>query len=388
MNRKVLFVHDGPILCNQEQDEFYAVHYNNTIVERYSFFGKEVSFLMRKKMILDSEKNKFSRINHESFRFIDVPNFKSIKSYSNKSKAEVIIKNAVNSHDVIILRLPSAIGSIAFEYAKEMGKPVLIEMVACVYDALWNYDWRGKVIAKSKMIKYQNILLKASHVIYVTDRFLQQRYPSKNKQIGCSDVVLSEFDESLINKRIEKIKNSKGILILGTVAAIDVPYKGQDDVIKVLAKLKDSGIDFKYKIVGQGDPIRLNKIIKKLKIEDNVEIIGSLTHDKVFEFLDHIDVYIQPSKQEGLPRAVVEAMSRGCPVIGSDLAGIPELIGQEALFQPGNRKELIALLKKLDKRKMEQWAKENFHKANFFHKDILDNKRIEFYKEFIEDYKI
>ena len=41
---------------------------------------------------------------------------------------------------------------------------------------------------------------------------------------------------------------------------------------------------------------------------------------------DNIDVFIMPSLQEGLPRSMVEAMSRGCNVIGSRVGGIPELL--------------------------------------------------------------
>ena len=143
----------------------YAEVYGE-IIERYSFFGSTVSFLMRFQGINEKEAINYTKINHPAFNFIEIPNFKSIKTFYKKSKAIKIIKDAVDQHDVIILRLPSASGTIAFEYAKSINKPILIEMVACVYDALWNYDWRGKLLAKYKMRKYQSILQKASHVIY------------------------------------------------------------------------------------------------------------------------------------------------------------------------------------------------------------------------------
>ena len=44
--------------------------------------------------------------------------------------------------------------------------------------------------------------------------------------------------------------------------------------------------------------------------------MGGVPHNKIFQLLDDIDLYIQPSLQEGLPRSVVEAMSRACPIIG------------------------------------------------------------------------
>lgn len=383
--KKVLFVHDGPMYTNADKSIFYGVHYNDILVERYSYFGDKVSFMMRSTVVSELQAKKYSVIQHPAFSFIEVPNFKSLSSYFKKSIAEKIIKKAVDEHDIIVLRLPSAIGSIAFDYAKSINKPILIEMVACVFDALWNYDWRGKLIAKYKMHKNQTILQNASHTIYVTDEFLQKRYPTKGKSIGCSDVIVNNLEVSILNKRLLKIENSPKILVLGTVAAIDVPYKGQSYVIKALSILKKQNVFYKYKIVGQGDPARVMNIIKECDVEDLVEVIGPLQQEKVFDFLDNIDLYIQPSKQEGLPRAVIEAMSRACPILGSNIAGIPELLNKESLFEAGNIQEIVKLLKQLNKLTMEQWSRENFVKAETFKKAILDVKREEFYKEFLQD---
>ena len=383
---KVLFIHDGPILGDSNRKEFYGVHYNNEIVERYSFFGSTVSFLMRFQQIEESDAVRYSKITHPAFNFIEIPNFKSIKTFYKKSRAIKIIKDAVDKHDVVILRLPSAAGTIAFEYAKSINKPILIEMVACVYDALWNYDWRGKLLANYKMRKYQKIIKNTSHVIYVTENFLQSRYPTEGKSLGCSDVVLKDIDENILKERLTKIDEKKEQLVLGTVAAIDVPYKGQASIIKLLAQFDD--LNFKYKIVGQGKPDFLNKLIDQYQLKNKVEVIGSLSHNEVFNFLDTIDVYIQPSKQEGLPRSVVEAMSRACPVIGSNIAGIPELINKDALFEAGNLASIRNTINLLNKENQIKWAKENYLKAQNYVKEILDQKRTDFYNEFKNDYNI
>ena len=111
--------------------------------------------------------------------------------------------------------------------------------------------------------------------------------------------------------------------------------------------------------------------------------MGSLSLDKMNNFYDDIDIYIQPSKQEGLPRAVIEAMSRGCVVIGSDIAGIPELIQGDCLFKKGNVDSLITTLERVLKMNMEKLAKENFYKAQLYDKNILENKRKNFYDDFL-----
>ena len=388
MEKKVLFVHDGPVLTNNELTVFYGVHYNNELINRYMFFGDKVSFLMRHQKINDDQASGYSKITNPAFNFIDLPNFKSIKTYHKKTQSIKIIKKAIDEHDVIILRLPSAAGTIAFQYAKSINKPILIEMVACVYDALWNYDWRGKLLAKYKMRKYQSILKNASHVIYVTNHFLQNRYPTNGKSIGCSDVILNNLDQSILEKRLNRIENFSNQIILGTIGAVDVIYKGQAQVIEAIAKRNSENKTFKYKIVGQGNQKRLKNIININKVENKVEMLGALPHNQIFNLIDDLDIYIQPSKTEGMPRAIIEAMSRACPVLGSNIGGIPELINKDALFEVGNVHQIKSILQAIDKEKLKSWAIENFENAKKFNKETLDQYRTSFYNQFKTDFNL
>lgn len=101
-------------------------------------------------------------------------------------------------------------------------------------------------------------------------------------------------------------------------------------------------------------------------VADQIKIIGQMPHDKVFTWLDSIDIYAQPSRQEGLPRAMIEAMSRGIPCIGAKTAGIPELIDNKYIFT--NSKTEVEEISKLllDMRSegciMENWLSKIFMK--------------------------
>lgn len=388
MGNKVLFVHDGPLFVSKEGREFFGNQINDNLIDRYRSLGKTVTFLMRSRVIADSEQDNYSLIRHPDFRYINIPHFQSLKSYHTIKKAKSIIHKAINKHDVIIVRLPSAAGVIAFKEAKKQNKPMLIEFVACVYDSLWNYDWRGKILAKYKFIVLRNLMKNASHTIYVTDAFLQSRYPSQGKSIGCSDVELQCLDDEFLLSRLENIKIKQPPFKLATVAAIDVIYKGQADVIRAIAALKQREIYFKYDIIGQGNPERLQNLIDKLKLNDQVTIIGSLPHDQVFKELIDIDLYIQPSKTEGLPRAVIEAMSMGCSVAGSNVGGIPELLNPDCLFQPGSIEEIADTIISFTPEKLKIEAKRNFKFAKQYQIDTLKQKRDDFYKTFLRDFKL
>ena len=61
----------------------------------------------------------------------------------------------------------------------------------------------------------------------------------------------------------------------------------------------------------------------------------------VTEQLDAADVFVLPSRQEGLPRAMIEAMARSLPCVGSDVGGISELIPDWVV--PPNDPQALAL---------------------------------------------
>lgn len=386
-DRKVLFIHDGPLYYDELTKIYFGIHYDENLIKRYSFFGKYVSFLMRLRILPSGESIKYSQINSSNFSVIEIPNFKSLRHYlSNKAKAKRIIEAAVIEHDVIIIRMPSAAGTIAYHLARKNNKPVLIELVACVFDALWNYDWRGKMQAYYKRFIYRRMMMDAEHTIYVTNRFLQERYPTKGKSIGCSDVELEQADDSILENRLKKILKRNGPIVLGTIAALDVPYKGQSDVIKAIGKLKEEGVLFIYKLVGQGDQRTLKVAAERNDVQDLVEFKGSLPHSNIFNFLEEIDVYIQPSKLEGLPRAVIEAMSRACPSLGSNIPGIRELIDKDCLFDAGKINQITKKLKVINNYWLQEQASKNFEKAKEYQKEKLTSRREVFYNQCLVDW--
>src|SRR5690625_2984988 len=388
MSRKVLFVHDGPLYTNKKS-EVFGIHYTEEIKQRYLQLGDSVTFCMREKKIHNSRETKFSRISDKDFEFIPFPNFKSLSTYlANKPKAKKIIETAVQNHDVLVARMPSASGTIAIKTARKYKIPYLVEMVACTYDAYRYYNWKGKLVAPYKLRKIQKVIKDCSYVIYVTKDFLQNRYTTKVKSIHCYNVKLKPISREVLNERLDRIidgQNRNVTLTLGSIGVIDVKYKGQADVIRALHKLKQQSLIYKYKIVGQGDPSRLQNLIDKLGMSDEIEIVGSLPSEKINDFLQTIDIYIQPSKTEGLPRALIEAMSMACPAAGSKVGGIPELLNSDCLFEAGNINEIADIIKSFTGEKLLKKAKRNYKEAKLYRTETLERRRTEFYETFLKE---
>ncbi len=386
MGYKVLFAHDGP-LQHDGAGRFYGVTLGNTLKDRFLNLGSEVTFMLRTRKLHAGEEQRFSQIDPDHFHVVDVPDFKSMRNYLKLHKrAKVLVEKTVAEHDIVVARLPSAIGSMAVRAARRIGKPYMVEYVACTFDAYWNYNWKGKLIAHYKMMQQKALVKDVPFIIYVTRQFLQGRYPSSGKQTNCSNVEINAAPEADLIERLAYIEthNPDKPIVLGTVAALNVAYKGQDDVLKAIAKLRQQRKSFTYRLVGHGSAERLRKLADNLGISDAVEIIGPLKHSEVFDFYRSLDLYIQPSKQEGLPRSVIEAMSVSCPVLGSSIAGIPELLNPEMLFTPGDVDGIVKRLLAINSDILVNEAKRNHDEALLYTKTALMRRRLAFYKEFLE----
>ena len=389
--RKLLFCYDGPIK-RDEKNQYYGSALNDELFSRYEIIADDIKIAIRVKEIEENQaKNKFLKISSEKYKIVQCPNISSIKGQIfNIKKCKEILKKEIKETDYVIVRLPSIIGNLAVDIAKKVNKPYLIELVGCPWDALWNYSLKGRIFAPVMTYMTRKRIKNASHVLYVTKEFLQKRYPTNGKSINCSNVLLNDIDEKKLEIRKEKIYRDKEnpVKVIATTAAVNVKYKGQKYVIKAINELKKRGKIFEYWIIGGGDNSYLKKFVKRYKLEKQIKFLGSLPHNKVFEKLEDVDIYIQPSKQEGLPRALIEAMSVGCLCIGSQTGGIPELLEERYIFKKGNVKQLVNIISNVKTEDYMEQGKKNFKTSQNYEKETLKNRRDNFYKEFANDRSI
>ena len=381
----VAYFAGGP-LVEDKNGKLYGISYNDKLLSRYLSFCDDLELCMRKKK--QDEVTGLSEITLPNVHFTEVIDLTPIRNFPKSYLARKTINEVIDRCDGIIIRLPSTTGRIAIRCCRKKKKPFLVEMVGCPWDALWNHSWKGKILAAPITLMTKHETKIAPAVIYVTNEFLQRRYPTKGKQIGCSDVEFEDIDESILKKRKMKIQSHTGTIIIGTTAAVNVKYKGQHFIIRALGELKKRGItNYKYQLVGNGSQDYLKRIAKECDVEDQVELMGGMSHEDVFKWLDSIDLYVQPSKQEGLPRALVEAMSRGLPAFGSNTGGIPELLDPSCIFKKGHdcEQRIINVLESFDKDKMLSQSVKNYETAHHYRKEELEERRNKFYKGFFEN---
>jgi len=305
---------------------------------------------------------------------------KSLKAFV-KGDMKGEIEGEIAKADLVVARVPSIVAYKAAAIAGKYNKKYMVEVVGCAWDAYWNYSAFGKLVAPIAYFKMKKAVAHADYASYVTEKFLQKRYPCSCPSIHASNVLINECSNEVFEKRKAKIAAGahREKLVLATCAAVDVAYKGQEYVIKAIPKLNSMGIRVEYRLAGFGSNERLRTIAEAAGVSDQVVFLGALSRAGVFSTVDEADIYIQPSLQEGLPRSVIEAMSRACPALGARTAGIPELIDDECVFTPANPDDTAKKIAYMYNADLSLYAEHNFRKAQEYLAEVLEERRNTYY---------
>lgn len=381
-----LFCFDGP-LYKDKNGIYCNVTLTNEMFARYFSVVDELYIVVR-----TFSKNKtYKEMNMkplvlEKMKVIEVDNFNTIHGFIlGKKFFKRKIGKLLSKVDLIFARMPSQTSNVVLEIAYKMNKPYLVEVGGCAWDSFWNHGLLGKIIAPYMFFSARRNIKYANYATYVTKKFLQHRYPTIGVSSNCSNVYLSTVDDSVLEERLTKIKtfDITHPVFGQAVNSVDVKYKGEHFILKAMKALKEKGMIAEFQVVGPGNGDFLKKEAQKYGVEEQLKLIGTLQKEEMTEWYKRIDLYVQPSQQEGLPRSVIEAMSVGCSAIGSKIAGIPELLDRECLFAPKKNKQIVeSLLWILTRNNLASQAKTNFIRAKEYNLRDIEQRRNDVFKKY------
>jgi glycosyltransferase involved in cell wall biosynthesis len=229
------------------------------------------------------------------------------------------------------------------------------------------------------------LLEAASAVTYVTDAYLQGRYPAP------AGAIVSAFsDVALSTESFRKRPRSAGefgdaparLLFAGTM---EQSYKGLDTLLAALALLRSEGRNIVLRIAGSG---RLDQSvaanIARLGLGGSALLLGRLDRAELAREMEASDLFVLPSRTEGLPRAIIEAMARAMPVVASAVGGIPELVPPRHLVADGRPESFARMIAAcLDEpKRLAAMSAENLAFARRFARPEIERKRRDFYEGF------
>ena len=255
---------------------------------------------------------------------------------------------AAGAGDAVIVRTPSPIGAHLVRSRRRAGLPFALEVVGDPHDVLAPGVIRHPL--RPFLRPQQTRVLRdqcrtAAAVAYVTEQHLQTRYPpaATAATASYSSVDLPPAAFRAGPRGLAPLTAGPTIVSVGS---LEQPYKGIDVLIRAVAELHDSGLSVRLAHVGDGRlRPRLAQLCAELGVDGLVEFTGALSGEAVRRRLDAADLLVMPSRTEGLPRALLEAMARGLPAIATAVGGIPELLAPADLVAPGDAEGLAAAIR-------------------------------------------
>lgn len=285
-------------------------------------------------------------------------------------------------------------------YIEKYGKPDLIHAHNMIYAGL-TFTAIGKknnipVVITEHSSQYimgevnNELKLKLSNTFNASNYFyavspelikqLEQQFSLPVNKIKWLPNVLDDFIES---KPLSIDKNQREKVRFLNIANL-ITLKGQAELIKAFAKIFKDEDNVELIIAGEGElKEKLTHLIDTLDLNDKVKLIGLISREEVINQLDNCDVFVLPSHYETFGVVLIEALSRGVPVV-STYCGGPECIVNESngiLVPPKNVEDLAQAMLKM------------YHEYDNYNKEQLRESVINlygkeaFYKRIMEIYK-
>lgn len=196
-------------------------------------------------------------------------------------------------------------------------------------------------------IKY-GINKKFQHCDYIffannnTKQYLASLISKTNNSV-VSDTGISEADIEEQNKNLVVFNDTTKFIVVGRLAY----RKGHELLFDALSQLPDD-INYHCRIVGSGpDDCKLKQLVEKKELSNNVEFVGRIPFENIAEEYRNADVFIMPSIRETTGSVLLEAMSKGLPIITFDQFGGKVLLDDESawLVKGSTKEEYIEAIK-------------------------------------------
>jgi glycosyltransferase involved in cell wall biosynthesis len=318
-----------------------------------------------------------------------------------RRKVRAFLHASVGDTDALLCRVSSPLANQLLPTFWEKNRPYGLEVVGDPYEALAPKAIRHPFRPLFRAWSTRSLARQCSRamaVAYVTRETLQRRYPCPAHSVGVSDVGPLNFRQDAKvfttnyssldcekNDFVSEARHFRGrerlrILFVGSLSQM---YKGPDILLKAI-KLVAANLDPEVVVVGDGKHRReLEMMASQLGISRNVQFVGELPSGRAIrDQLDQATLFVMPSRTEGLPRVIIEAMTRAVPCIATRVGGIPELLCDEDLV---DTEDHLGLANKIEEvvstvGRLSRMSTRNLERAQEYRPELLTKRRDDFYR--------
>lgn len=314
------------------------------------------------------------------------------------------VQRAISPRGAVILRIGSLLAIQAEPTLQGRGQPYGVEVVgdpeAVFSPGVTRHPLRP-LLRWWFTRRTAEQCARAAGASYVTERYLQAKYPCAAYNIGVSDVDLqgetrsdredsysthftsASLEASDFAERKIRGEHPQVPLIL-TIGSLAQRYKGVDVLLDAIRMCKDAGVPTRLAVVGDGRyRASLEARASRLGLSATVSFLGTCPPGPALRAeLDKADLFVLASRTEGLPRALLEAMARGVPCLGTAVGGIPELLDESELVPPDDPRALADRIASVlsDPKRRAYLSARNVAKAEEYREDALRPRWTAFYR--------
>jgi glycosyltransferase involved in cell wall biosynthesis len=358
----------------------------------------EVLVLARVRPV-DAPRENLTRADGPGVSFFDLPDYRGPRGYLRRLRElRRRTRMAMDACDASILRLPGLVSHLAWAELRRRRRRYAVEVVGDPWDALGPSTWPSPLRPLFRLVATRDqkrICAGAATIHYLTQRALQQRYPpAPDAYVAAfSDALLESafaMPEILAARTARIAARSAGAaraatpLRVGFIGSLAQMYKGPDVLLRAGQACLRTGMNLEMRFAGSGVQLEAMKsLARELGISDRAHFLGHLApSEAVRNFVDSLDLFVMPSRAEGLPGAMLEAMARGCPCLGSRVGGIPELLAEEDLLPIGDSETLARRIMQVAgaPERLDRMSARNLERAREFRPEALQKARREFYQ--------
>jgi glycosyltransferase involved in cell wall biosynthesis len=352
--------------------------------QRYLNVFERVHVVSRVADVITIPEGTWRRSDGDAVTFHAVPYYIGPAQYAKRYfTVRASIRTALAPEDAVIMRVPSLIaGHLGKQLVpfRPFGLEVLGDVNQVFAPGSINHPLRPVFRWHfTRQLKFQ--CRKACAIAYVAE-MLRHHYPPGNGAFSTtySSIELGETAFVSSSRSFSLRSRSARVISVGT---LEVLYKGFDVLMDAVSACAAAGLQLQLVIVGDGRRrSELERHAQIRGIERQVRFAGRVPPgEAVRQELDNADLFTLASKTEGLPRAMIEAMARGLPCIGSDAGGIPELLAAEDLVPRGDAPALARRIREVidNPERMARMSARNLAKAREYHTSVLTGRRREFF---------
>ncbi len=302
---------------------FYIIRHRDSLL--FSLIRREKRMVIQPTVMVDHIRYKSLWIQHNFIDYLLTEKIKvrglSDKKYINKHRIDL------KGCDLILAHGPDA-NYLAYSVNQMQGTP---------YIASWHgsdINMMPEINKKTRAL-FKKIIEAAALNLFVSKRLLETSHNitrAANKEVlytGPADSFVKQSPEKIeITKEKHKAQGKQIVGFIGNLISI----KNIKSLPLIFKQIADYKPDIQFWIIGDGElEVSLRKGLGQTSAQ--CTFFGKVVPSQIPDLINCMNIIVLPSLNEGLPRITLEALACRVPVIGSNVGGIPEVIGLENVFE-------------------------------------------------------